>query len=83
MSDYNENNENNIKDILNKYIKYLSDNPVQYPISGLDYSSLYPSLIMAYNLSPEYLVIDERYKDKLKEKGYNIHNINFLNKELK
>lgn len=74
MSDYNK---NDIKDILNKYIKYLSDNIVQYPVSGLDYSSLYPSLIMAYNLSPEYLIIDKDYKDKIQQKGYNIHNIKF------
>ena len=74
MSDYNK---NGIKDILNKYIKYLSDNNVQYPISGLDYSSLYPSLIMAYNLSPEYLIIDKDYKEEIQQKGYNIHNIKF------
>ena len=70
-------NKNDIKDILNKYIKYLGDNSVQYPISGLDYSSLYPSLIMAYNLSPEYLIIDKDYKDEIQQKGYNIHNIKF------
>ena len=74
MSDYNK---NDIKYILNKYIKYLNDNIVQYPMSGLDYLSLYPSLIMAYNLSPEYLIIDKDYKDKIQQKGYNIHNIKF------
>lgn len=74
MSDYSK---NDIKDILNKYIKYLCENPVQYAVSGLDYSSLYPSLIMAYNLSPEYLILDEEYKEELKDKGYNIHNIKF------
>lgn len=74
MSNYNK---HDIKDILNKYIKYLGDNIVQYPISGLDYSSLYPSLIMAYNLSPEYLIIDKDYKDEIQQKGYNIHNIKF------
>lgn len=74
MSDYGK---NDIKDILNKYIKYLSENNIQYPISALDYSSLYPSLIMTYNLSPEYLILDEEYKEELKEKGYNIHNIKF------
>jgi hypothetical protein len=31
----------------------------KYPISGLDFSSLYPSIIMTYNLSPEYMVFTE------------------------
>jgi hypothetical protein len=66
-----------IKDILTKYIAYLQDNEIKYPVSGLDYSSLYPSLIMAYNLSPEYLIIDKDYKNNIKDKGYNIHNIEF------
>jgi hypothetical protein len=66
-----------IKNIISKYIKYLQENPIQYCVSGLDYSSLYPSLIMAYNLSPEYLILDDRYKEELVNKGYNIHNINF------
>lgn len=72
-----DSSQNAIKDILKKYIHYLSENPIKYPVSGLDYSSLYPSLIMAYNLSPEYLILDDDYKDNLQEKGYNIHNIKF------
>ena len=71
MSNYTE------KDILTKYIEYLNENPIQYCVSGLDYSSLYPSLIMAYNLSPEYLITNKEYKEELEQKGYNIHNINF------
>jgi len=74
MSDYTE---SDIKNILAKYIIYLQENPFQYCVSGLDYSSLYPSLIMAYNLSPEYLILDEEYKEEITEKGYNIHNIKF------
>jgi DNA polymerase elongation subunit (family B) len=65
------------KDILSEYIKYLNENPLKRPISGLDYSSLYPSLIMAYNLSPEYLIVDKKYKEEIEKKGYNIHNIKF------
>jgi hypothetical protein len=65
------------KDILSKYIKYLDENPLKRPVSGLDYSSLYPSLIMAYNLSPEYLIVDKKYKEEIEKKGYNIHNIKF------
>lgn len=74
MTEYTD---GDIKNVLSKYIKYLQENPIQYCVSGLDYSSLYPSLIMAYNLSPEYLILDEDYKEEIKEKGYNIHNIKF------
>lgn len=72
-----DSSQNDIKNILKKYIHYLSENPIKYPVSGLDYSSLYPSLIMAYNLSPEYLILDDDYKNQLQEKDYNIHNIKF------
>ena len=72
-----DSSQNDIKNILKKYIHYLGENPIKYPVSGLDYSSLYPSLIMAYNLSPEYLILDDDYKNQLQEKDYNIHNIKF------
>ena len=74
MSNYNK---NDMKNILTKYIEYLNENPIQHCVSALDYSSLYPSLIMAYNLSPEYLITNKEYKEELEQKGYNIHNINF------
>ena len=53
---------NNVKNLLSKYIDYLNKNPLKFPVNGLDYASLYPSLIMAYNLSPEYLILDKEYK---------------------
>lgn len=31
------------------------------PITGLDYSSLYPSIMMTYNLSPEYMITNLKY----------------------
>jgi DNA polymerase elongation subunit (family B)/DNA-binding transcriptional MerR regulator len=31
------------------------------PITGLDYSSLYPSIMMTYNLSPEYMITNIKY----------------------
>lgn len=75
-TDFDYNNED-IKTILKSYIEYLKENPIQYCVSGLDYSSLYPSLIMTYNLSPEYLITDPNYKEEIEKKGYNIHNIKF------
>ncbi len=68
-------NYHNVKNLLSKYIEYLIENPIKYPINGLDYSSLYPSLIMTYNLSPEYLILDKESKDEIKEKE--MYNINF------
>ena len=68
---------NNVKNLLSKYIDYLNKNPLKFPVNGLDYASLYPSLIMAYNLSPEYLILDKEYKDEVKDKDKEIHNINF------
>ena len=70
-------NTNNVRNILSKYIEYLDEHELQYPINGLDYSSLYPSLIMAYNLSPEYLILDSEYKEEVQTTGKQIHNINF------
>lgn len=67
----------NVKNILTKYIEYLHKTPAKYCISALDYQSLYPSLIMTYNLSPEYLILDRKYKEEIENKGYKLHNINF------
>jgi len=40
----------------------------EYPIVGLDYSSLYPSIIMCYNLSPEYMITDPEQAAALADK---------------
>lgn len=49
----------------------------QYPVIGLDFASLYPSIIMTYNLSPEYIIDEEKVALELTEKGENIHHIEF------
>jgi DNA polymerase elongation subunit (family B) len=66
-----------IPQTIRPYIEYMLANENQYPISGLDYSSLYPSIIMAYNISPEKLIVDEKYANQLIEKGYNLKHISF------
>lgn len=38
------------------------------PCAGLDFSSLYPSLIMTYNFSPEKVIFDDNYKEELDRK---------------
>ncbi len=43
------------------------------PVTGLDFSSLYPSLIMAYNLSPEKVVFDPEVAAALRARGVSLH----------
>ena len=45
--------------------------------TGLDFSSLYPSLMMAYNLSPEKMVFTKAQADILEANGYILHYIEF------
>jgi DNA polymerase elongation subunit (family B) len=47
------------------------------PITGLDFVSLYPSIIMAYNLSPERFVATTDEAKKLKAQGVNLHYVDF------
>lgn len=51
------------------------------PISGLDFASLYPSLMMAYNLSPDKIVKTLDQAMKLIAQGYSLHKINPFNYE--
>lgn len=48
-----------------------------YPIAGLDFSSLYPSLIMTYNFSPEMMVHSLERALELAAEGKQIHPVNF------
>lgn len=45
------------------------------PVTGLDFESLYPSLIATYNLSPDMIVDDPTYADYLRSAGYSLHPI--------
>lgn len=47
------------------------------PVTGLDFASLYPSLIMTYNISAEYIVFSKEEKEKLEKEGHNMHHIEF------
>ena len=63
-------------DVINGASEILNE-PTGRPITGLDFSSLYPSLIMTYNLSPEYIIVDKEYAMKMSEK-HNLHKIKFM-----
>lgn len=41
---------------------------IDRPCTGLDFSSLYPSLIMTFNLSPEKVIVDVNFKNYLEKK---------------
>ena len=47
------------------------------PVTGLDFASLYPSLIMAYNLSPEKIILTYREADIVQKNSNNLHKIEF------
>jgi DNA polymerase elongation subunit (family B) len=58
------------------FIKFLLETSGR-PITGLDFSSLYPSLIMTYNLSPEYIIIDKEEARQAVIDGHNLYKIKF------
>jgi DNA polymerase elongation subunit (family B) len=47
------------------------------PVTGLDFASLYPSLIMTYNLSPERILLTEEEAEHWRAQGKKIHPIEF------
>jgi DNA polymerase elongation subunit (family B) len=55
--------------------EFLIEN-IGRPITGLDFSSLYPSIIMCYNLSPEYIIKSYDFALEMSKK-YNLHRIEF------
>jgi DNA polymerase elongation subunit (family B) len=69
--------DNENKETLNKYIDYVRNTENKYPVSGLDFSSLYPSLIMTYNLAQEYLITDQEYAKYVETQGYELLYVTF------
>jgi len=47
------------------------------PVTGLDFASLYPSLIMTYNLSAEYIVFSAEEAKQREKEGHVMHHIEF------
>jgi DNA polymerase elongation subunit (family B) len=52
------------------------NNETDRPCVGLDFSSLYPSEIMTWNLSPEKLIRDEAFANLLMAKGVRLKKVN-------
>jgi DNA polymerase elongation subunit (family B) len=61
------------------YTKIANDesDDTDRPCTGLDFSSLYPSLMMTYNFSPEKVVLDADERDRLTALGYELIEVNF------
>ena len=59
------------------FIDFLKEN-IGRPITGLDFSSLYPSLIMAYNLSPEYIIKNKNVAMQAQSEGHTLYKIKFM-----
>ena len=74
LKENNEFREDYSHTLFSNFIK--EDN--NYPISGLDFSSLYPSIIMTYNLSPEYMVFTEEDAKDLEREGHETYKIEFM-----
>ncbi len=45
------------------------------PITGMDFASLYPSLMMTYNFSPDMVITDKATMEELVKEGYSLHHI--------
>lgn len=51
----------------------------KWPTTGLDFASLYPSLMMAYNHSVDMIITDEKQAKLLMEAGYTLHPVGPIN----
>jgi DNA polymerase elongation subunit (family B) len=60
-----------------KIFKDFLKEPIGRPIAGLDFSSLYPSLIRTYNLSPEYCILDKKQAQAISATGQKLIKIDF------
>ena len=69
-------NKNITRDFPSHFIEFLKTN-LDRPIVGLDFSSLYPSLIRCYNLSPEYCITNGRLAKELHDSGVPLIKVEF------
>lgn len=67
----------NMKPLRKCFIDFMLEKTGR-PITGLDFSSLYPSLIMTYNLSPEYIITNQKIAKEAHAEGHNLYKIKFM-----
>jgi DNA polymerase elongation subunit (family B) len=59
------------------FIDFLLE-PTGRPVTGLDFSSLYPSLMMTYNFSPEYMLDNMKEAKLAHANGHSLYKIKFM-----
>lgn len=74
--------ETAIKELETKYklpkkFKDFLKESIGRPITGLDFASLYPSLIRTYNFSPEYCILNKKQAQVIHESGQKITKVDF------
>lgn len=62
---------------LSRKFKEFWAEPIGRPIVGLDFASLYPSLVMCYNFSPEYCVFDKKVAQEISATGQKLTRVEF------
>lgn len=62
---------------LPKKVREFLKEPIGRPITGLDFSSLYPSLIRTYNFSPEYCILDKKQAREVEATGQKLTKVDF------
>src|SRR4051794_26793224 len=50
---------------------------IERPVTGLDFASLYPSLIMTYNFFSEKFILSSKDADIAQKNGNSLHEISF------
>ncbi|CAB5391326.1 unnamed protein product [Rhizophagus irregularis] len=48
------------------------------PVTGLDFTSLYPNLIITYNLSPDKIILSQEHAVSVEQSDKKLHKIEFL-----
>lgn len=72
-----DNEEHDSKFTQSEKFKDFITEEIGRPIAGLDFSSLYPSLIRAYNFSPEYCILDKKLAMEVHSSGQKLIDVKF------
>lgn len=75
--DTTENSNTESTNVFSPPVRQFLEEPIGRPITGLDFSSLYPSLIRAYNFSPEYFIQSPSEAAALRLQGHRLTEVDF------